>query len=255
MSTSVPAAAAPPAPPPSSAPRPAPLASRIADTFLAPTKVFEQFREGPAPWLGPVLVSVAVLVVLLALRPLFISNRQMAEFALQKMGEMGSQNLPTADEMAPRMAVQSVVGGVFLAAWMFLRVWGVGAVLAGVFGLLMGGSTRLRPYVAVAAHAFLVSTLGYAVLAGLQYATGRLDVVLDATLLMGEAPGPLLSAVGHALDPFGLWLVALLALGGAAVNRRRGWAGAAALLLGLQVALMALMGLAGELVKAKASGR
>jgi hypothetical protein len=52
MSTPVLETAAPPAPP-IAAPRPAPLASRIVDTFFAPTKVFEQFREGAAPWLGP----------------------------------------------------------------------------------------------------------------------------------------------------------------------------------------------------------
>jgi hypothetical protein len=254
MSTPVLEMAAPPAPP-HAAPRPAPLASRIADTFFAPTKVFETFREGPAPWLGPVLVSVAVTVVLMALRPLFISNLQMAEFALRKMSEMGAQSLPSAGEMASKMAVQSVMGGVFAAAWLFLRVFLVGAVLAAVFGLMMGGLTQLRPYAAVASHAFLVSTLGFVVVTALQYATGTFDVVLDATLLMGDQPGPVLAAVGHALNPFLLWLVALLALGGATVNRRRGWAGAAAILLALQLSVMVLVGLAGELVKAKAAGR
>jgi len=254
MSTPVLEIAAPPAPNHATA-RPAPLASRVADTFLAPTRVFEPFRDGPTPWLGPVLVSVAVMVVLMALRPLFISNLQMAEFALQKMGEMGSPNLPPAEEMASRMGVQSVVGGVFTAAWLFLRVFLAGAVLAAVFGLLMGGRTALRPYAAVASHAFLVSTLGFVVVTALQYASGTLDIALDATLLMGDQPGPVLAAVGHALNPFLLWLVALLALGGATINRRRGWAGPAAILLGLQLALMVAMSLAGELVKARAAGQ
>ena len=103
-------------------------------------------------------------------------------------------------------------------------------------------------------HAFLVSTLGYAVLTALQYVSGRLDLVLDATVLMGPEPGAVLSAVGHALNPFGLWLIALLALGGATVNRRRGWAGTAAILFGLQLGMLVLFALAGELMKARAAG-
>jgi hypothetical protein len=78
--TAAPAAASPaPA-------RPAPLAARIVDTFFSPGRVFEQLREGPAPWVGPALVCAALLVLLTALRPLFITDAQVIEFALQKMG-------------------------------------------------------------------------------------------------------------------------------------------------------------------------
>ena len=251
MSTPVLETAAPLVPP-AAAPRPAPLASRIVDTFFAPTRVFEQFREGSAPWLGPIVVSLAVLVALMALRPLFISNQQMAEFALQKMSEMGSQNLPTAEQMEQGMMLQSVIGGVGLAFWMFIRVIVAASLLALVYGLLMGGNAPFASYLAVASHAFLVSALGYVVVTALQYASGKLDVVLDATLLMGDQPGALMAAVGHVLSPFGLWLMVLLALGGAVVNRRRGWAGAAAVLMALQLAMFVAVGLLGEMMKSRA---
>ncbi|HET7231438.1 MAG TPA: YIP1 family protein [Longimicrobium sp.] len=253
MSTNLLETAAPPAPPAPPA-RPAPLASRIIDTFFAPTRVFEQFREGPAPWLGPVLVGVAAMVLMMAIRPLFISNQQMAEIALEKMSQMGAPNLPTVDELAAGMTRQSVVGGVFLTAWMFIRVFMAAALLAMIHGLMMGGRTALRPYAAVASHAFLVSVLGDLVLTALRYASGRLDVALDATVLMGPEPGALLSAVGHVLSPFGLWLIVLLALGGATVNRRRGWAASAAILLALQLGLFVAGALLGEMVKARAAG-
>src|SRR3954447_11846432 len=88
---------------PAPAARPAPLASRIVDTFFSPGKVFEQFRDGPAPWLGPVLVCAALLVALTALRPLFITNAQVIDFALQKMSEMGAQHLPTPEQMQTQL--------------------------------------------------------------------------------------------------------------------------------------------------------
>jgi len=229
-------AAAPAAPPPPT--RAAPLASRIVDTFFSPGKVFEQFREGPAPWLGPVLVCAALLAALTALRPLFITDAQVIDFTLGKMSEMGAQHLPTAEQMQTQLLVQSVVGTVFGIAWMFLHVWLVGLVLFGVYGLMLGGRNDLRPYAAVASHAFLVSALGFALLTALQYATGRLDVTLDAALLApGLDPKGIAAGLLHAITPWSVWVAALLALGGATLNRRRGWVGVAALLFSLQLAL------------------
>lgn len=226
--------AAPPAPP-----RPAPLASRVIDTFFSPGKVFEQFREGPAPWLGPILVCAALFIVVALIRPLFISDQQMAEFAIAKMREMGAQQLPSADEMAGRMMMQTVIGSVFTTAWMFIRVALVGLILFGIYALALGGRNDLRPYFAVTSHAFLVSAVGLTLVAALQYATGRLDLTLDAALLApGASPDGLLVKVLHGITPWGIWLVCLLALGGATINRRKGWVGTAAVLFALQMVLV-----------------
>jgi hypothetical protein len=235
--------------------RPAPLASRIVDTFFSPGKVFEQLREGPAPWVGPALVCAALLVLLTALRPLFVSDAQVVEFALQKMTEMGMQQLPTADQMATQLTFQTIFGTAFAVVWMFARVWLMGLVLFGVFGLMMGGRTDIRPYAAVASHAFLVSALGSVLLTALQYASGRLDVTLDAALLVpGLDPRGVAAAVLHAVTPFSVWTAALLALGGATLNRRRGWMGVAALLISLQLALALAFSLVTHLAAGRASG-
>lgn len=250
MSTSVLETAAPSTP--AESPRPAPLASRIADTFFAPTRVFEQFREGSPPWLGPIVVSLVVMVAVLALRPLFISNAEMAEFTLQKMSEMGQQNLPTAQEMEQGMMIQTVAGAVGVIFWIFMRVIVAAGLLALIYGLLMGGRAGFASYLAVASHACLVSTLGFVVIAGMQYASGQMELMLDATLLMGDDPGVVLSAIGHVLSPFGLWLVVLLAMGGAAVNRRRGWAGAAAILVALQFGMFLATGMLTAMLTSRA---
>jgi hypothetical protein len=218
--------------------RPAPLPSRIVDTFFEPGKVFAQLREGPAPWLGPVLVCAALLVLLTALRPLFITDDQVIDFALQKMQEMGAKQLPTRDQMGGQLMLQTVFGTVFTIAWMFLRVWIVGLILLAVYSLLLGGRNDVRPYAAVASHAFLVGALGYLLVAALQYATGRLDLTMDAALLVpGLDPGGVPAAVLHAVTPWSVWQACLLALGGAVINRRKGWMGVAAFLLSLQLAL------------------
>jgi len=242
--------AASPAAPPAPA-RPAPLPSRIVDTFFEPGKVFAQFREGPAPWLGPVLVCAALLVLLTALRPLFITDDQVIDFALQKVQEMGAGagQLPTRDQMGGQLMIQTVFSTVFGIGWMFLRVWIVGLILLAVYSLLLGGRSDVRPYAAVASHAFLVGAAGYLLVVALQYATGRLDLTLDAALLApGLDPGGVPAAVLHAITPWGVWQVCLLALGGAVINRRKGWMGVAAFLLSLQLGLALVFSLAMRLV-------
>lgn len=239
--------------PPAPAP-PAPLVQRVVDTFFSPGQVFERFREGPAPWVGPAVICAAVLVAVIALRPLFITDAQMVEFTQQKMSEMGMQQIPPPDQLATQLTVQAAVGMVGGALWCFLRVWVVGLILFAVYGLMLGGQTRVRPYAAVASHAFLVSALGYLLVTALVYATGRLDLTLDAALLApGLDPRSVVAGVLHAITPWSVWLVALLAVGGAAVNRRRGWVGVAALLLAAQLALAFVFSLVAHLAMGRAA--
>src|SRR5262249_10417911 len=146
---------------------------------------FEQFRDGSAPWFGPVLVSLGVLVLLIALRPLFITNRQFAEFMVQKAAEMGQPNLPSVEQMEARGWVQVAIGAFVGVIWLVIRPLLVGGILAALYGLLLGGRAQYRSYVAVASHALLVSTLGFLVVGALQFATGRLDLALDASLVLG----------------------------------------------------------------------
>jgi hypothetical protein len=233
---------------------PAPLASRIADTFFTPTRVFEQFRDNPAaPWLGPVFVSVAVLLVMAALRPLFISNQQIGDFIAQKTAEAG-RPVPPADQMQKVVMVQMVVGTLVYSLWLFLRPLVFGGIVAAIFGLLMGGRAPFRGYLAVASHALLVSTLGFIVVGALQFATGRLDLALDASLLLGPGARGILASVLRAITPFSLWLIALLAIGGATLNRKRGWMGAASVLLGLQLVLALAWGALMQVIQGKAAG-
>jgi hypothetical protein len=256
MSTPTAEAAAPDQAPPAASVPPAPLASRLVDIFFAPSKVFEQFREGPAPWLGPTLVCVAATLVMIALTPLFISNRQAAEFALQKMSEMGTNpNLPSVEEMAARMPLQYAIGAVAASIGIFLRVWIMALVLWGVSAVLLGGRAPLRAHAAVASHAFVVSTAGEVLVGLLRFATHRLDLTLDAALLApGVESGSVAASLLHAITPWGLWLVVLLALGAAVVNRRKSWAGVAVVLLTLQLALVVAGSLFMHMLKGRAAG-
>ncbi|HEX2203319.1 MAG TPA: YIP1 family protein [Longimicrobium sp.] len=234
------------APPEAPAARPAarPLPVRVADTFFSPGKLFAELRDageaGERAWLGPVLVSLVVLLALTLATPLFFTPLEVAEFARQQAVDAGRQNLPPAEQMAGQMEVFRWVGTAFFAAWTFARPFVVGALLAGIFGAFFGGNAKYRMYVSVASHAFLVSALGALVGSALMFASGRLDVALSLAVLAPDAGG-VARGVLNALTPFSLWMTALFAYGAATVNRREGWIGAAVILLALQVAVAAAM--------------
>lgn len=233
---------------PAAAPAPRPLPARVADTFFSPDRLFAGLRDagerGERAWWGPALLSLAVLLGLSLMVPLFFTPLDLAQFAREQAAASGRENLPPAEEMAGQIAVMRWVGTGFLAVWSLLRPWVVGALLAGLFGALFGGSARYRMYVSVASHAFLVSTLGAVVGSALMFASGRLDVAVSLAVLAPDATGVVRGVLG-ALTPFSLWMAALFAYGAATVNRREGWLGAAAVIVALQVAVAAVFGALG----------
>jgi hypothetical protein len=254
MSTPVAPAAAPaevfaPAPAPTS------LVSRIADTFIAPTRAFEQLRDGPAPWVGAVLVVAAVALAATVVQALLFSPHELGEFALQQMGP-GAARL-TADQVAQMeggMRVRMLIGAAFTVPAAFIEAGFFGLLLTGIWGLLLGGRAQVRPYVAVAAHAMLVGAFGVVVTTAFVAAAHQLGLSLSAALLFPSLdPDGVAHHVLGSITPFGLWMVWLLAFGGAVVNRRKGWAGAFAMLFGLQMAVVTGWALFLNLLHARAS--
>jgi len=89
--------------------------------------------------------------------------------------------------------------------------------------------------------------LALLVISILQFTSGQLDLALTAGVLApGIERGPVAGLLG-AIGPFMIWLVVLLALGSATVNRRRSWTGAAVLLMALVLVMSAAFGMLGSL--------
>jgi hypothetical protein len=194
---------------------------------------------------------------MLALTPLFISNQHAAEFMLQKMSEMGTApaNMPTVDEMARRVPFQYAMGGVAQIIFTFVGIWVFALVLWGISALMLGGRAPLRSYAAVVSHSFLIPTLGAVLVGVLKFITGRMDLTLDAALLApGVESGSVPAALLHAISPFSLWLLVLLALGAAVINRKKSWIGVALVLFTIQMALAAGGSLFMQMIKGRAGG-
>jgi hypothetical protein len=221
-------------------PAPTSLVSRIADTFIAPTRAFEQLRDGPAPWVGAALVAALAAAAATLVQALLFSPHELSQFLLQQMGDAASRlDAGQLAQLEAGARVRFIIGAVATVPVAFIQVGILGLVLAGVWGLVLGGRTQVRPYVAVVAHAMLVGSLGLVVTTGFMAAAHQMGLSLSAALLVPSLdPNGVAHKVLGAITPFGVWMVWLMAFGGAVVNRRKGWAGAFALLFGLQMALV-----------------
>lgn len=230
---------------------PSSLPGRVADLFFSPGKLFEEVADDSrtGAWLAPILVGFLFVVLVEGLRLALVSDQQLMDFSLEQARRMGQTATPPPGAMEAQAVLTRaffLAGGLVSTAVMpFI----VGAVLWVLFGVMLGGNAGYLKHVAVAAWASLVTSLGYLVVSLLQFASGRLDLTLDlAVLAPGLEPGPLLGVL-RALSPWAIWWVLLLALGGAVVNRRRGWGVPAAVLfavlIGIGLVGGLLMGLAG----------
>lgn len=210
------------------------LGRRIALTFVDPRRLFAGFDER-APWIGVLVLSTLVAMLAAATQP--------AEFFLAQM-ENPADRLGRAVEVTSGPE-EIVRWGRYLAVFSAIAghplvLLGVAGVLTVAFTLVGGGRGTFRAYLAVAAHALLVAALGTLLAVALRAATG--DAALEPTL--GRLVAPLSPRAGAGgflagVNLFTLWTLGVLGAGVAALDGRRSWGAAAAILVGGYLALVA----------------
>jgi hypothetical protein len=211
-----------------------PLGRRVADTFVAPGRLFEHFRV-QTPWAAPLLIAVAVGVVIVFLIPQELFVEQARE-SLRQAGTAGTQ-MPDPETVAGFARIAGSAGVVFGTP---ITAFTVAGVLALIFSVLGGGPARYVQYLAVTTHTMLITTLGGLVTLPVQILSGDLGTRLSLGLLVPFVePGTFASRLLNGVDVFAIWALIVAALGTSVLNRRVSWGAAAAVLAGLYLMLLA----------------
>ncbi|MET0397221.1 MAG: YIP1 family protein [Longimicrobiaceae bacterium] len=210
---------------------PAPLGRRVLQTFLAPADLFRASR-GYAPWMGPVLLST--LVAMVAVLAIPDQAFELTEPPVNRRGRpvevtSGLETIALYGRMLRMLSALAMHPLIVLAA---------AGVLALLFSVLLRGEARYLQYLSIAAHASLVAALGTLVAAVVALLRGAEPRGITPALLPLAAPDGFAYRLLEGLDLFTLWALLVAALGVSLVNRRRSFASAAALLLGVYVALV-----------------
>ena len=207
-----------------------PLAPRVLDTFVAPGRLFRRFGEW-TPWLGVLAISTVVAMIAAALQPAEVFLDQM-EGAVNRRGAPVEITSPPAEivRFGRMLATFSALIGHPLIAV------ALAGALTLIFTVLGGGGVPFIRYLAVVSHALLIPALGTI-------------LILVARLAAGAVLEPGLGSVGAAagltgggmellrgIDPFQVWMLAVIAIGVATLDQRRSRVQALAILLSVYLA-------------------
>lgn len=212
-----------------------PLSARVLNVFIAPSQAMAPLRENPA-WVGAAALGSLLVLLSNVLIPTEIFAEAMRQAVLERGGP------------APRGLESGAAlfhyGGAIVGAVIW---WVAVAIMAGlvtlVFAFLLGDEGTYRRYLAVVAHAFVISAVGALVLVPLRISAGDASLLLSVGTLLPFLEEGYLARVLGALDLFGLWTWVVVGIGVVTIEPKRKVGGAIAVALVFPVALALVIGL------------
>lgn len=204
-----------------------PLGARVRETFLAPARLFSSFDDVP-PW-ADVLAIATILAVAVAISEPAETYLALVEDPVTRRGE------PVEITSSPAQVVLfgRVMSGMNAVVGHPLIAFGIAGLLSLVFTVIGRGSISFRQYLAIAAHGLLILSVGMVVALLLRLLTGNPDALPTLGAILPIAPES--TWAGRVLDGinlFTLWMLGVVALGVASLERRVTRAGATTLLWG-----------------------
>jgi hypothetical protein len=206
-----------------------PLPRRLLDAFFSPGKLATDVAADPR-WIGALLVSVALLVLATALLP----PELFAEMQRRAALERGVPMPPTSDRMLQTIRIFAVLGG----GVAFLVIsFAFSGLYTLIFAFILGDEGRFKQYLAMFAHAAIIPALISLPLVPLRIQTSDPQFALSLASFVPFLSGGYFFNVLRFMDLTQLWSSLVVARGVHAIDGRRSFASAAAILIGLQLAV------------------
>jgi len=206
-----------------------PLPRRLLDTIFSPGKMVAEVAEHPR-WLGALLVSIVLVTLSTALIPPEILAEVQRRAALERGIEMPEMS----DRVLTVIRIFSIVGPLLGFALIAFLMSGIYTL---IFAFVLGDEGTFKQYLAIFAHASFVSAVMTLPLTPLRIATRNPQFNLSVgSFFVFLEPGYLLNVL-RLLDLTQIWAALIVALGAHAIDPRRSFGSAAAILLCLTLAV------------------
>lgn len=210
------------------APAPPSFPRRVVDVFVSPGHLARALAAHPL-W-GAALLTGAVLVVLqVGLIPLEIWEASFRRIMLEQGQDPGA--VATG---AGLMRLWSMIAGGL--AW-FAFAFVLTGLFTAVFAFVLGDEGRYVQYLSVLSHAWLIPAVVGLALVPLRIAQEDPQLTLSVGTFFFFLPEGYLLRVLSFLDLSQLWALLVVAQGAHAIDPRRSFASAAAILFALNLAL------------------
>jgi hypothetical protein len=203
--------------------------------FHRPRPLFRRLREHPT-WLAPMVAAIAVGILAIVALPDAVFVEGMQGATTRRGAPVDITSAPDVVARWERMRLS--LGAAFTLPVKALMLSGL---LLAAFSRIGGGTADLSRYFAATSHTLLIGALGALVALALQLATGDPTAATDLAAAVPGLSG--LGMPGRALglvNPFTVWMLAVLGIGVAELNRRPA-AAPIALLVGGYAALLAVL--------------
>jgi hypothetical protein len=198
---------------------------RLADTFIAPSKTFEDIKRGNKSWWLPFIIAILVTYVFFAGITMRIGWAQVAEnvMHLNPKAEAKLAQAPEAQrETTMKFTQYSMEGGFAASPILFLLVGAVIAVVMwGTINFMFGGRATFPAVFAVYMYASLPGIIKAAlgtivIFAGL--APESFNIANPAPTSLGaflnpQDVGPAIYKLASSLDVTTIWYLVLLGMG------------------------------------------
>lgn len=210
------------------------LPARLVSVFFSPGRLMARLAEHPR-WVGALLASALVVGVSMALIPteLFVEAQRQAAI---------ERGVP-----APEMAGEAMrwMGFVIPAATVLMTV-ALSFVFAGVytlvFAFILGDEGRYVQYLAAVTHAWFIAAVFGLLVTPLRISTGDPQFTLNLASFLFFLPDGYFLNVFRVLDLTQIWSTLVIAQGVHAIDDRRSFASAAAILVGMLVCVALVVG-------------
>jgi hypothetical protein len=213
------------------------LPLRVLNVFVAPGELMAGLKDRPA-WAGALLLGAVVVALSAILLPTEIFMATVREATLERGGSV-PDNL---ESMAGLVRIGGVVAG-------FVSWWIIAAIMAGlltlIFAFMLGDRGTYRQYLAVIAHAFLISAVGALAILPLRIAAQDASMLLSVGTFMPFLEDGYPARALRLLDLFGLWSWAIVGIGVAALEPKRTVGVAIAIAMVFPVAIALIFGIFG----------
>ena len=204
------------------------LPKRLLYVFVSPGKLTELLREDPK-WIAALLTSTTLIGLSIAFIPVEVFFEAQRQAALERgadFPEVPEQMLSVMRYVIPLGAVLST----FVISVIFAGLYTL------VFAFILGDEGRFKQYLAVLAHSSFIPAV-FAVLATpLRLSTGDPQFTLNLGSFLFFLPDGYLFNVFRALDLTQIWSTLVIAQGVHAIDKRRSFGSAAAILLTILLA-------------------
>ena len=200
------------------------LPVRLLNVFISPGRVMNQLAERPA-WLGVLMLTTLISAITAALIP----PELIYETLRQQLIEQGVSVEDFGEAQLNVLRYGRIPGAV---VGTLLLQFGIAALYSVIFTFVLGDDGRYSQYLAAVSHGWFIPVLIGVLLLPLVIQTENLELRLTVDVFIAGffEPG-FVRNVAKLLDLTVIWSILVIAQGAHAIDRRRSFASAAAIML------------------------